>query len=124
VRFTAPSLVFDQGGRRLVAGGWQPILAYDVLLANLDPTLRRTPPPETALPLLEHFPDGLTTSEVAALLAVGPDPISDRESTERHLLELAAAGSVTRVPLGQDAIWLSAASVESRQATESSLVAG
>jgi 2-hydroxychromene-2-carboxylate isomerase len=124
VRFTAPSLVFDQGGRRLVAGGWQPILAYDVLLANLDPTLRRTPPPETALPLLEHFPDGLTTSEVAALLAVGPDPISDRESTERHLLELAAEGSVTRVPLGQDAIWLSAASVESRQATESSLVAG
>ena len=124
VRFTAPSLVFDEDGRRLVAGGWQPILAYDVLLANLDPGLRRTPPPETALPLLEHFPDGLTTSEVAALLAVGPDPIADRESTERHLLELAAEGSVTRVPLGQDAIWLSAASVESRQAAESSLVAG
>jgi predicted DsbA family dithiol-disulfide isomerase len=124
VRFTAPSLVFDQDGRRLVAGGWQPILAYDVLLANLDPALRRTPPPETALPLLEHFPDGLTTSEVAALLAVGSDPIADRESTERHLLELAADGSVTRLPLGQDAIWLSAASVELRRAAETSLVAG
>ncbi|MGH3076956.1 MAG: DsbA family oxidoreductase [Gaiellaceae bacterium] len=124
VRFTAPSLVFDQDGRRLVAGGWQPILAYDVLLANLDPGLRRTPPPETALPLLEHFPDGLTTSEVAALLAVGSDPIVDRESTERHLLELAADGSVTRLPLGQDAIWLSAASVEPRRAAETSLAAG
>jgi 2-hydroxychromene-2-carboxylate isomerase len=124
VRFTAPSLVFDQDGRRLIAGGWQPILAYDVLLANLDPGLRRTPPPETALPLLEHFPDGLTTSEVAALLAVGSDPIADRDSTERHLLELAADGSVTRLPLGQDAIWLSAARVEPRRAAETSLVAG
>jgi hypothetical protein len=83
--------VFDQDGRRLVAGGWQPILAYDVLLANLDRGLRRTPPPETALPLLERFPDGLTTSEVA-LLAVG-STIVDRESTERHLLELAADDS-------------------------------
>ena len=123
VRFTAPSLVFVQDGRRLVAGGWQPILAYDVLLANLDPTLRRTPPPESALPLLEHFPDGLTTSEVAALLAVGSDPIADRESTERLLLALAAEGVVTRLPLGQDAIWQFAGGVEPRQAAETSLVA-
>ena len=124
VRFTAPSLVFEQDGRRFVAGGWQPILAYDVLLANLDPSLHRTPPPETALPLLERFPDGLTTSEVAALLAVGSDPAADRETTERLLLELAAEGAVTRLPLGQDAIWQSAAGVEPRQAAETSLVAG
>ncbi len=76
VRFTAPSLIFEHDGRRLVAGGWQPTLAYDVLLANLDPGLVRTPSPETPLPLLEHFPDGLTTAEVAALLADGADPVA------------------------------------------------
>ena len=41
VRFTAPSIVFERDGTRLVAGGWQHVLAYDVLLANLDPTLER-----------------------------------------------------------------------------------
>ncbi len=67
VRYTAPSLVFERDGKRLVAGGWQPILAYDVLLANLDPKLERHPAPESPEPLLEHFPDGLTTAEVAEL---------------------------------------------------------
>jgi protein-disulfide isomerase-like protein with CxxC motif len=105
VRFTAPSLVFEQDGRRLVAGGWQPILAYDVLLANLEPALQRTPPPETPLPLLDRFSDGLTTAEIAALLADGPDPIADLEGAERALLQLVADGEATRVPLGQDAIW-------------------
>jgi predicted DsbA family dithiol-disulfide isomerase len=109
VRFTAPSLVFERDGVRLVAGGWQPVLAYDVLLANLDPGLRREPPPETPLPLLERFADGLTTSEVAALLATGPDPVADRAQTGRVLLELAAEEQVTRIPLGQDALWLAPA---------------
>ena len=45
VRFTAPSLVFERDGRRLVAGGWQPILAYDVLIANLEPELLARRPP-------------------------------------------------------------------------------
>ena len=105
VRFTAPSLVFERDGQRFVAGGWQPILAYDVLLANLDPSLRRTPPPASPEPLLEHFPDGLVTAEVAALLADGPDPIADVEETERGLLELVAGGGAARAPLGQDALW-------------------
>jgi 2-hydroxychromene-2-carboxylate isomerase len=105
VRFTAPSLVFEQDGRRLVAGGWQPILAYDALLANLDPELRRTQAPESPVPLLERFPDGLTTAEIAALLADGPDPIADLEGAERALLQLVADGDAIRVPLGQDAIW-------------------
>ncbi len=105
VRFTAPSLVFERDGQRLVAGGWQPILAYDVLLANLDPSLRRTPPPESPEPLLERFPDGLTTAEVAALLADGPDPIADLEEAERALLRLVADGSIERIALGQDALW-------------------
>jgi len=105
VRFTAPSLVLERDGRRFVAGGWQPLLAYDVLLANIDSELRRTPPPDSPIPLLERFPAGLTTAEIAALLASGPDPIADHDSTERHLLELAAVGEVARTPLGHDAVW-------------------
>jgi protein-disulfide isomerase-like protein with CxxC motif len=124
VRFTAPSIVFERDGQRLVAGGWQPVLAYDVLLANLDPTLERTPPPDSPLPLLERFPEGLTTAEVAALLAVGADPSSDVEGAERHLLELAAEGEVVRVPLGQDALWRTAAAVEPSAALAGTLVAG
>ena len=108
VRFTAPSLVFERDGRRLVAGGWQPILAYDVLLANLDPALERTPPPESPGPLLAYFVDGLTTAEVAALLADGPDPIPDTELAESALLQLVADARAVRVPLGQDALWLRA----------------
>ena len=69
VRFTAPSLVLGRNGSRLVAGGWQPLPAYDVLVANLDPALRREPPPDGPAPLLERFPEGLTTQEVAVLLA-------------------------------------------------------
>jgi len=105
VRFTAPSLVVELDGRGLVAGGWQPLLAYDVLLANLDPTLGRTANPDSAEPLLEFFPDGLTTAEAAALLAEGPDYVPDREFAESSLLALAADGRAERIPLGQDALW-------------------
>src|SRR5689334_16193306 len=41
VRYTAPSLVFEHAGRRLEAGGWQTIEAYDVVVANLIPGGRR-----------------------------------------------------------------------------------
>jgi protein-disulfide isomerase-like protein with CxxC motif len=108
VRFTAPSIAFEREGETLVAGGWQPVLAYDVLIANLEPGLERNPPPDGPEPLLEHFPDGLTTAEVAGLLAEGPDPIADLKGTERTLLDLVARGNARRVPLGHDALWLSA----------------
>jgi 2-hydroxychromene-2-carboxylate isomerase len=105
VRFTAPSIVFERDGQRLVAGGWQPLLAYDVLLANLDPALRRTPPPDTPAPLFERFTDGLTTAEVAALLADGPDPVPDLQGAEEALVRLSATVGLIRTPLGQDAMW-------------------
>ncbi len=104
VRFTAPSVVFESDGQRLVAGGFQPVEAYDVLIANLDPRLDREPPPETPAPLLEHFPEGLTTQEVAALLA-GGNNAPDRISAEAKLLELLAGGQAVREPLGDDALW-------------------
>jgi 2-hydroxychromene-2-carboxylate isomerase len=103
VRFTAPSVVFELDGRRLEAGGFQPVEAYDVLVANLDPAIPRTPPPDGPEPLLERFPDGLTTQEVAALLTRGNDA-PDRNAAERALLE---SGAV-RTPLGDDAIWTAA----------------
>jgi predicted DsbA family dithiol-disulfide isomerase len=107
VRFTAPSVVFESDGTQLVAGGFQPVEAYDVLVANIDPTLHREPPPETPAPLLERFADGLTTQEVAALLARGNDR-PDRAAAEAALLELLAASAAIRDPLGDDALWRSA----------------
>lgn len=105
VRFTAPSLVFRRGEQTLVAGGWQPLLAYDVLIANLDPALDRKPAPPTPEPLFAFFADGLTTAEVALLLADGADPIPDSGGAERALLDLAATGAIVRIPLGHDALW-------------------
>ena len=107
VRFTAPSIVFEHDGTRLVAGGFQPVEAYDILVANLDPTLHREPPPEDPAPLLDRFPDGLTTQEVAALMAQGNDR-PDRAAAEMALLELVAAGVAVRHSLGDDAVWQSA----------------
>jgi predicted DsbA family dithiol-disulfide isomerase len=104
VRFTAPSVVFERAGQRFVAGGFQTVEAYDVLVANLDPALEREPVPETPRPLLERYPEGLTTQEVAALLTHGNDA-PDREGAEAALLELVAAKLATRRPVGDDAIW-------------------
>ena len=90
-----------------MAGGFQPVEAYDVLVANIDPKLHREPAPEEPAPLLERFPDGLTTQEVAALLAQGNDK-PDRAAAEVALLELLGAGAAVRDPLGDDALWRSA----------------
>ena len=92
-----------------VAGGWQPLLAYDVVLANLDPALERVPPPESPERLLEHFRHGLTTAEVALLLAEGPDPVPDREAAELALSRLVDEGAATRTQLGTSALWRSSA---------------
>ena len=105
VRYTAPSIVFEREGQRLVAGGWQPTLAYDLCIANLDPTIKRTPPPDTPAPLLERFPDGLTTPEIAALLAQGPDPVPDLDAAEQAMVKLVADGIATRGSLRDDPLW-------------------
>lgn len=112
VRFTAPSVIFESQGQRLVAGGFQPVEAYDVLIVNLDPTLARERPPATPAPLLERFPEGLTTQEVAALLADGNEA-PDRTGAEAALLELVGAGRAVRQALGDDAIWMPAAPSDS-----------
>jgi predicted DsbA family dithiol-disulfide isomerase len=108
VRFTAPSVVFRHNGTTVVAGGFQPVEAYDVLIVNLDPTLDRRRAPDTPAPLLERFPSGLTTQEVAALMAKGNDA-PDRQAAEAALIELVADGQASRESLGDDALWRPAA---------------
>jgi protein-disulfide isomerase-like protein with CxxC motif len=105
VRYSAPSLVFEsETGVRLEAGGFQPLEAYDVLIANLERRLERHPPPQTPLEALAEFPSGLVTGEVAAILAPN-NVVPDREAAERALTELLADGAVRRTPLGDDALW-------------------
>ena len=105
VRFTASSVTFARDGVRLVAGGFQPVAAYDVLIANLDPALERRAAPDDPAELLAAYPDGLTTQEIAALLAGGND-VPDRAAAETALLELVFDGRAERIGLGDDAVWI------------------
>jgi protein-disulfide isomerase-like protein with CxxC motif len=105
VRYTAPSVIFRRSNDVAYAGGWQPLLAYDTVLANFAPGLERFPAPESPEPLLDFFPGGLTTAEVALLLAEGSDPVPDREATEQLLSELAKNRRATRVAVGSGAVW-------------------
>jgi len=108
VRYTAPSLLFEApDGRRLEAGGLQPVEAYDVLIVNLDPTLERKAPPEDPHALLEYFDFGLTTQEVAAIMTDGNDQ-PDRQAAETALLALVYDGRAERHALGDDALWTAA----------------
>jgi 2-hydroxychromene-2-carboxylate isomerase len=107
-RYTAPTLVFAAGDARLEAGGHQPLEAYDVLIANLEPGLHAELPAEDPLAVLERFPHGLTTREVAVVLADRNDEPDDRAATAA-LLAHAAEGRVTRELLGGDALWRAAA---------------
>jgi len=105
VRYTAPSLLFTaEDGRVLEAGGFQSLEAYDVCIANLDRTLERRGPAESAVEALEPFPGGLTTAEVAAILT--PD-LHERDllAAEGELIDAVAEGRVNRRPLGDDALW-------------------
>jgi protein-disulfide isomerase-like protein with CxxC motif len=96
VRFTAPSLVFEAEGRRLVAGGFQSLAAYDVLLANLDPGLERRPPPEDPADVLGLFAGGMYTAEVAEVYATTVAGETDRAATEDALLKAVVEGRARR----------------------------
>jgi protein-disulfide isomerase-like protein with CxxC motif len=105
VRYTAPSLVFEgPDGRRLEAGGFQPIEAYDVAIANLEPTLERRPPADDPLDVLRAFPYPLTTAEVAAVMTehLGvPDPVA----VEAGLIAATGEGRLDRRPAGDGSLW-------------------
>ena len=108
VRYTAPSVIFEQDGRRFEVGGFQPFEAYDTALANLDPSLERRPAPGGALDALHELPAGLTTAELASVLRPSDLVDADHEAAAAELAELERAGAVTRQTTGNDAVWRSA----------------
>jgi protein-disulfide isomerase-like protein with CxxC motif len=105
VRYTAPSVVFRREDEVAHAGGWQPLLSYDTVLANFAPELERVPAPGSPEPLLDFFPDGLTTAEVALLLAEGSDPVPDRESARGLLSDAVREGRARETAVGSDIVW-------------------
>ena len=113
IRFTAPSAIFTAGdGRSLEVGGFQPVEAYDVAIANLERSLERRPPAEDPAEILAAFPDGLTTSEVAAVMTHHL-AIPDRDAAEDALIATVAAGAATRRAFGNDALWTPATTAAS-----------
>jgi protein-disulfide isomerase-like protein with CxxC motif len=105
VRYTAPSLIFEGAdGRRLEAGGFQPIEAYDVVVANLDPGLARRPPADDPIAVLSAFGYPLTTAEVAAAMTEHlAEP--DLSATEAALIAATGDGHVERRPVGDGSVW-------------------
>ena len=105
VRYTAPSLVFDgPDGQRLEAGGFQPIEAYDVVIANLDPALARRPPANDPVEVLSALPYELTTAEVAAVMAEHL-AVPDLVGVEAALITATGEGRVVRRPVGDGSLW-------------------
>jgi protein-disulfide isomerase-like protein with CxxC motif len=105
VRYTAPSLIFEhRDGRRLEAGGFQPLEAYDVVIANLDATLERRAPGEDVVEILRAFPYPLATREVAAVMAPHLTAPDDR-AAEEALIGSAASGAIRRETIGGGELW-------------------
>lgn len=96
VRYTAPSLLLRAGEVELVAGGFQSLMVYDAMLANLDPGLVRRPAPEDPAEILAAFPDGLYTAEVAEVYATSAAFETDKRAAEDALIELVAQGRAQR----------------------------
>jgi len=105
VRYTAPSLIFNGPERqRLEAGGFQPLEAYDVVIANLDPTLERRPPAEDPVEVLRCFPYALTTAEVAAVMTEHLG-LPDLDGVEAALITATGEGRAERRPAGDGSLW-------------------
>lgn len=104
VRYTAPSLVFQTGGRRLEAGGFQPVEAYDVVVANLDTVLARREPPADPVEVLAAFAHPLASAEVAAVMTPHLGA-ADLLGVETALIEAVGAGRAVRTAAGNSSLW-------------------
>ncbi len=106
VRYTAPSLIFRAGDRTLEAGGFQPMEAYDVIVANLDPSgTRRGVPDDLPEEVLRAFPLGLTTQEVAEVMRTDIEEPINRRAAAQSLIRAVGRGTVVAEPLGDDGLW-------------------
>jgi hypothetical protein len=94
-RYSAPSYELRAGDQVVAIPGFQPFAAYDVALANLDPTLTRRAPAEEVDEVLAWATMPLATAEVAALLGTDLD-------SARTKLEAAVASFE---PVGEDGYW-------------------
>lgn len=104
-RFTAPTLKLTSAdGATLEAGGFQPVEAYDVCIANLDRSLTRRPPALEVLEVLAAFEFALTTREIAAVMC-RPMTAPDDAAAEDALIAATAAGDLRRESLGDGALW-------------------
>ncbi|HEX6714107.1 MAG TPA: hypothetical protein VF066_12010 [Thermoleophilaceae bacterium] len=105
-RYTAPTLIFETAdGRRLEAGGSQPLAVYDAIVANLDPALERRAQAATALEAVEAFDHGLTTRE-AALIMAAPGAEPDDRAAAEELIHYTAEDRIGCAPIGNDALWV------------------
>jgi protein-disulfide isomerase-like protein with CxxC motif len=105
VRYTAPSVVFEDDERWLEVGGFQPFESYDTALANLDPSLERRPAPERAADAVLAYPIGLTTAEVASIMRGSDLQDADLPAAEQELIAAVADGELVCTPAGSDALW-------------------
>jgi hypothetical protein len=71
-RYTAPSyeIVRPEDGVTAVVPGFNPVEAYEVAIANLDPGLERRPTPDAVEDVLAWAGEPLATAEIAAVMQV------------------------------------------------------
>ena len=93
-RYTCPSYELTRDGSSLSAPGFQPTLAYEVAIANLDPSLTRREDPESVTEVLRWAGEPLASAEVAAVCAISLD-----EAREQ------LAGVAAQEQIGQDGLW-------------------
>jgi predicted DsbA family dithiol-disulfide isomerase len=98
-RYTCPSyeITARDGIREITAviPGFNPIVVYETVLANLMPNVTRRAEPESVTQVLEWANQPLATAEVAMIAGRSRDDAAQ---------QLVAAGA-TRTPLGSDALW-------------------
>lgn len=111
IRYTAPSVVFEDDGQWLEVGGFQPFESYDTALANLDPSLERRPAPDRAADAVLAYPIGLTTAEVASIMRDSDLDDADLPGTQKELIAAVGEGELIAEPAGTSAIWRPAAAV-------------
>ena len=80
--------------------------AYDVIVANLDPSgSRRAVPDDRPEVVLREFPLGLSTQEVAEVLRTDIERPLNREAAAQSLIRAVGRGTVAVEPLGDDGLW-------------------
>lgn len=89
-RYTCPSyeVVRRADGASLSAPGFQPTLAYEVVIANLGPGLTRRDDPQSVAEVLEWAGEPLASAEVAAVCGIDLDEARERlgrVASEEHI---------------------------------------